>query len=71
MGVDLGTATGKIVIDASGVAKGAVEAGKSIRKFQSDVTTAMLGVGVAIGAVTTAVGLMKRGWETFERGAAD
>ncbi len=29
----------------------------------------MLGVGVAIGAATAAVGLMKKGWETFERGA--
>ena len=69
MSTDLGTATGKIIIDASGVAKGAVEAGKSIQRFQSGVTTAMVGVGVAIGAATTAVALMKKGWETFERGA--
>ena len=69
MSVDLGTATGKIILDASGVAKGAVEAGRSIQRFQSGVTTAMVGVGVAIGAATTAVALMKKGWETFERGA--
>ena len=69
MSTDLGTATGKIIIDASGVAKGAVEAGRSIQRFQSNVTTAMVTIGVAMGAATAAVGLMKKGWETFERGA--
>lgn len=68
MAVDLGTARGRIEIDAKGVFTSMEAAGKSINKFQSRVTTAMVGVGIAVGAATTAVGLMKKGWEAVERG---
>lgn len=69
MGVDLGSARGKIEIDASGIYSEMQKAEKSIRTFQSGVATAMVGVGVAIGGVTTAARLMQKGWETLERGA--
>lgn len=68
MAIDLGTARGKIEIDASGVYKGMQDAGRSIKSFQSGAALAMVGVTTAIGAVTAAAALMKKGWETLERG---
>ena len=69
MAVDLGTARGRIELDVKGAIDASVQAGKSIQAFQATAATAMVAVGVAVGAVTTAVKLMEKGWQTFEKGA--
>jgi hypothetical protein len=69
MTVDLGTARGRIEIDAAGVDKGVKQAQSALTQFGGMATKALVGVGVAMAGVQTAVALMGKAWQTFERGA--
>lgn len=69
MTVDLGTARGRIEIDAAGVDKGVKQAQSALTQFGGMATKALVGVGVAMAGVQTAVALMGKAWATFERGA--
>ena len=69
MAVDLGTARGKIELDTSGVDAGLKKTQSALGQFGGMASKAMLGIGVAVAGVSSAVAVMGKAWQTFERGA--
>ena len=73
MSIDLGSAYGKIVIDASGVDQGAKKAQSALSSFGSSAAKAMAGLSLAVGGVGVAMAGVSKiagdAFRTIERGA--
>lgn len=69
MGIDLGSARGRIEIDASGVDQGVKKAQSAMSSFGMKATAALVGVNQALGIASQAIDVMGRAWQEMERGA--
>ncbi len=69
MGVELGSAYGRIIIDSTGVKSGVTSANASVDSFEKSVKAMTAGVAKAMGIATGSVALMKKAFNFAEEGA--